>query len=224
MDLHTLKVLTGIATQGAISKETQKAYYVTTFKLEVSTNGEDWMVYRHGKNHKVGWESCTDPPLKIIWMLLGDTRFGKIRKMEYVHHMSWPQTTNLAVDCNYSLSTILHLASIRALLPSQIQQIAPSDTLHRDFGYILDLLFSSHLVSVTDRSEFCLVSTTLGEFFGAVSLHWRAMNHQHMVPAEVDGRNEVSDNKALLRWLQLKSRNVHVAVAAFSIIAVLLLL
>uniref|UniRef100_H3BWX9 Neuropilin 2b n=1 Tax=Tetraodon nigroviridis TaxID=99883 RepID=H3BWX9_TETNG len=53
VDLHTLKVLTGIATQGAISKETQKAYYVTTFKLEVSTNGEDWMVYRHGKNHKV---------------------------------------------------------------------------------------------------------------------------------------------------------------------------
>uniref|UniRef100_A0A7N8XHZ2 Neuropilin n=1 Tax=Mastacembelus armatus TaxID=205130 RepID=A0A7N8XHZ2_9TELE len=53
VDLHTLKVLTGIATQGAISKETQKAYYVNTFKLEVSTNGEDWMVYRHGKNHKV---------------------------------------------------------------------------------------------------------------------------------------------------------------------------
>lgn len=49
-----MKVLTGIATQGAISKETQKAYHVTTFKLEVSTNGEDWMVYRHGKNHKVG--------------------------------------------------------------------------------------------------------------------------------------------------------------------------
>ncbi len=58
VDLHTLKVLTGIATQGAISKETQKSYHVTTFKLEVSTNGEDWMVYRHGKNHKVGWGSC----------------------------------------------------------------------------------------------------------------------------------------------------------------------
>lgn len=54
VDLHFLKVLTGIATQGAVSKETQKSYYVTTFKLEVSTNGEDWMVYRHGKNHKVG--------------------------------------------------------------------------------------------------------------------------------------------------------------------------
>ncbi|KAF2987463.1 hypothetical protein EK904_002504 [Melospiza melodia maxima] len=41
-----------IATQGAISRETQKGYYVRTYKLEVSTNGEDWMMYRHGKNHK----------------------------------------------------------------------------------------------------------------------------------------------------------------------------
>ncbi|XP_056157070.1 neuropilin-2a [Lampris incognitus] len=53
VDLHFLKVLTGIVTQGAVSKETQKSYYVTAFKLEVSTNGEDWMVYRHVKNHKV---------------------------------------------------------------------------------------------------------------------------------------------------------------------------
>ncbi|RVE57745.1 hypothetical protein OJAV_G00202370 [Oryzias javanicus] len=53
VDLHTVKVLTGIATQGAISKETQKTYYVTTFKLEISTNGEDWMIYRHSKNHKI---------------------------------------------------------------------------------------------------------------------------------------------------------------------------
>lgn len=80
VDLHTLKVLTGIATQGAISKETLKAYYVTTFKLEVSTNGEDWMVYRHGKNHKVGPDSGTNTQTEArrgvgggIWMLLADT-------------------------------------------------------------------------------------------------------------------------------------------------------
>lgn len=46
-------MLTAIATQGAISRETQNGYYVKSYKLEVSTNGEDWMVYRHGKNHKV---------------------------------------------------------------------------------------------------------------------------------------------------------------------------
>ncbi|XP_064185513.1 neuropilin-2b isoform X1 [Anguilla rostrata] len=65
VDLNFLKVLTGIATQGAISKETQKSYYVTTFKLEVSTNGEDWMVYRHGKNHKV-FHANTDPSEVVL--------------------------------------------------------------------------------------------------------------------------------------------------------------
>lgn len=54
VDLRFLTMLTAIATQGAISRETQRGYYVKSYKLEVSTNGEDWMVYRHGKNHKVG--------------------------------------------------------------------------------------------------------------------------------------------------------------------------
>uniref|UniRef100_A0A8C2C7Y6 Neuropilin n=1 Tax=Cyprinus carpio TaxID=7962 RepID=A0A8C2C7Y6_CYPCA len=65
VDLHFLKVLTGIATQGAISKETHKSYYVTTFKLEVSTNGEDWMIYRHGKNHKT-FHANTDPSEVVL--------------------------------------------------------------------------------------------------------------------------------------------------------------
>ncbi|KAJ8394484.1 hypothetical protein AAFF_G00044940 [Aldrovandia affinis] len=65
VDLHFLRVLTGIATQGAVSKETQKSYYVTTFKLEVSTNGEDWMVYRHGKNHKI-FHANTDPSEVVL--------------------------------------------------------------------------------------------------------------------------------------------------------------
>ncbi|RXM32121.1 Neuropilin-2 [Acipenser ruthenus] len=66
VDLLFLKVLTGIATQGAISKETNKSYHITTFKLEVSTNGEDWMMYRHGKNHK-------PPPPDIIIPLQVET-------------------------------------------------------------------------------------------------------------------------------------------------------
>ncbi|KAM9820723.1 neuropilin-2a [Neosynchiropus ocellatus] len=65
VDLQFLKVLTGIATQGAVSKETQKSYYVTSFKLEVSTNGEDWMVYRHGKNHKT-FHANTDPAEVVL--------------------------------------------------------------------------------------------------------------------------------------------------------------
>lgn len=65
VDLHFLKVLTGIATQGAVSKETHKSYFVTTFKLEVSTNGEDWMIYRYGKNHKV-FHANADPSEVVL--------------------------------------------------------------------------------------------------------------------------------------------------------------
>ncbi|XP_051564741.1 neuropilin-2b isoform X2 [Myxocyprinus asiaticus] len=65
VDLHFLKVLTGIATQGAVSKETHKSYFVTTFKLEVSTNGEDWMIYRFGKNHKV-FHANVDPSEVVL--------------------------------------------------------------------------------------------------------------------------------------------------------------
>uniref|UniRef100_A0A8C2KNX3 Neuropilin n=1 Tax=Cyprinus carpio TaxID=7962 RepID=A0A8C2KNX3_CYPCA len=65
VDLHFLKVLTGIATQGAVSKETHKPYFVATFKLEISTNGEDWMIYRYGKNHKVFYANV-DPSEVVL--------------------------------------------------------------------------------------------------------------------------------------------------------------
>ncbi|XP_032046012.1 neuropilin-2 isoform X3 [Aythya fuligula] len=80
VDLHFLTVLTAIATQGAISRETQNGYYVRTYKLEVSTNGEDWMMYRHGKNHKTfqANEDATEVVLnKIHSPVL--TRFVRIR-------------------------------------------------------------------------------------------------------------------------------------------------
>ncbi|KFQ03205.1 Neuropilin-2, partial [Leptosomus discolor] len=84
VDLHFLTVLTAIATQGAISRETQNGYYVRTYKLEVSTNGEDWMMYRHGKNHKTfqANEDATEVVLnKIHSPVL--TRFVRIRPQSW---------------------------------------------------------------------------------------------------------------------------------------------
>ncbi|XP_006862016.1 PREDICTED: neuropilin-2 isoform X7 [Chrysochloris asiatica] len=80
VDLRFLTMLTAIATQGAISRETQNGYYVKSYKLEVSTNGEDWMMYRHGKNHKVfqANNDATEVVLnKLHTPLL--TRFVRIR-------------------------------------------------------------------------------------------------------------------------------------------------
>uniref|UniRef100_A0A8C1ZNX2 Neuropilin n=1 Tax=Cyprinus carpio TaxID=7962 RepID=A0A8C1ZNX2_CYPCA len=84
VDLHFLKVLTGIATQGAVSKETHKSYFVTTFKLEVSTNGEDWMIYRYGKNHKV-FHANVDPSEVVLNRIPQPVlaRFVRIRPQEW---------------------------------------------------------------------------------------------------------------------------------------------
>ncbi|XP_048019330.1 neuropilin 1b [Megalobrama amblycephala] len=46
VDLGFLRYVTAIGTQGAISKETKKSYYVKTYKISVSSNGEDWITLK----------------------------------------------------------------------------------------------------------------------------------------------------------------------------------
>lgn len=83
MDLRFLTVLTAIATQGAISRETQNGYYVRSYKLEVSTNGEDWMMYRHGKNHKVS----ASPPFFKQFQISKNYLDSGIEELRSVRHL-----------------------------------------------------------------------------------------------------------------------------------------
>ncbi|KAK3534191.1 hypothetical protein QTP86_003335 [Hemibagrus guttatus] len=56
VDLGFLRYVSAIGIQGAVSKETKKAYYVKTYKVSISTNGEDWTMMKDGTKHKVGCE------------------------------------------------------------------------------------------------------------------------------------------------------------------------
>lgn len=53
VDLGFLRYVSAIGIQGAISKETKKAYYVKTYKVSISTNGEDWIMVKDATKHKV---------------------------------------------------------------------------------------------------------------------------------------------------------------------------
>ncbi|XP_062843411.1 neuropilin 1b isoform X2 [Trichomycterus rosablanca] len=53
VDLGFLWYVSAIGTQGAISIETKKAYYVKSYKVSISTNGEDWIMIKDGTKHKV---------------------------------------------------------------------------------------------------------------------------------------------------------------------------
>ncbi|KAM4728835.1 neuropilin-1a-like [Anableps anableps] len=53
VDLGFLRYITSIGTQGAISRETNKHYFVRTYKVELSTNGEDWITVKEGSKQKI---------------------------------------------------------------------------------------------------------------------------------------------------------------------------
>ncbi|XP_015284474.1 PREDICTED: neuropilin-1 [Gekko japonicus] len=48
VDLGLLRFVSAIGTQGAISKETKKKYYVKTYRVDISSNGEDWISLKDG--------------------------------------------------------------------------------------------------------------------------------------------------------------------------------
>lgn len=53
VDLRFLRFITAIGTQGAISKETKKHYFVRSYKVDLSSNGEDWVAVKEGSKQKV---------------------------------------------------------------------------------------------------------------------------------------------------------------------------
>lgn len=66
MDLGFLRLVTAIGLQGAISKETERGYYVKSYKLDLSSNGEDWVPLRENSKPKV---NTPHPPWLSHWPL-----------------------------------------------------------------------------------------------------------------------------------------------------------
>lgn len=57
VDLGFLRFVSAIGTQGAISQETRRIYFVKSYKVDVSSNGEDWITLKEGSKQKVGESS-----------------------------------------------------------------------------------------------------------------------------------------------------------------------
>ncbi|XP_034170801.2 neuropilin-1a isoform X4 [Pangasianodon hypophthalmus] len=86
VDLGFLRYVSAIGTQGAISKETKKAYYVKTYKVSISTNGEDWIMVKDGTKHKVfhGSHNPTDEA-HAFFPKPTLTRYIRIRPLTWEH-------------------------------------------------------------------------------------------------------------------------------------------
>lgn len=62
MDLGFLRFISAIGTQGAISQETHKIYFVKSYKVDVSSNGEDWITLKEGSKQKVRLKHLLQTP------------------------------------------------------------------------------------------------------------------------------------------------------------------
>uniref|UniRef100_A0A8C7XX70 Neuropilin 1 n=1 Tax=Oryzias sinensis TaxID=183150 RepID=A0A8C7XX70_9TELE len=84
VDLGFLRFITAIETQGAISKETRKRYFVRTYKVDLSSNGEDWVTVKEGSKQKI-FEGNVNPT-DVARALLPKptlTRYIRIRPMTW---------------------------------------------------------------------------------------------------------------------------------------------
>ncbi|XP_054846707.1 neuropilin-1 isoform X2 [Eublepharis macularius] len=84
VDLGLLRFVSAIGTQGAISKETKKKYYVKTYRVDISSNGEDWISLKDG-NKPLVFTGNTNPT-DVVYRTFSKpvlTRFVKIRPVTW---------------------------------------------------------------------------------------------------------------------------------------------
>uniref|UniRef100_A0A674P953 Neuropilin n=1 Tax=Takifugu rubripes TaxID=31033 RepID=A0A674P953_TAKRU len=84
VDLGFLRFVSAVGTQGAISQETQRIYYVKSYKVDVSSNGEDWITLKEGSKQKI-FQGNTNPTDVAKTMLPKPTltRFVRIRPVTW---------------------------------------------------------------------------------------------------------------------------------------------
>ncbi|XP_064805167.1 neuropilin-1a isoform X1 [Oncorhynchus masou masou] len=84
VDLGFLRFVTAVGTQGAVSQETKKTYWVKSYKVDVSSNGEDWITLKEGSKQKVFQGNIN--PTEVARTMLPKatlTRFIRIRPVAW---------------------------------------------------------------------------------------------------------------------------------------------
>ncbi|KAM7400098.1 hypothetical protein PAMA_004681 [Pampus argenteus] len=86
VDLGFLRFVTAIGMQGAISKETKKHYFVRSYKVDLSSNDEDWVTVKEGSKQKI-FQGNHNPSDEVRSVLPKPTLTRYVR----IRPMSWEQ-------------------------------------------------------------------------------------------------------------------------------------
>uniref|UniRef100_A0A3B5MT41 Neuropilin n=1 Tax=Xiphophorus couchianus TaxID=32473 RepID=A0A3B5MT41_9TELE len=112
VDLGFLRYVSSIGTQGAISIETKKHYYVRSYKVDLSTNGEDWITVKEGSKQKIflGNHNPTDE-VRAFLPKPTLTRFVRIRPLTWEQGISMRFEVYGCRISDYPCSSMLGMVS-----------------------------------------------------------------------------------------------------------------
>ncbi|KAJ4936742.1 hypothetical protein JOQ06_001328 [Pogonophryne albipinna] len=133
VDMGFLRFVTAIGTQGAISKETKKHYYVRSYKVDLSSNGEDWVTVKEGSKQKI-FEGNHNPTDEARSFLPKQTLARYIR----VRPMSWEQGICMRFEIYGCRTSDYPCSGMLGMVSGQISDAQISASSYADRGWVAE--------------------------------------------------------------------------------------
>ncbi|XP_054621835.1 neuropilin-1a-like [Dunckerocampus dactyliophorus] len=133
VDLGFLRFITAIGTQGAISKETKKHYFVRSYKVDLSSNGEDWVTVKEGSKQKIfpGNRNPTDEARSILPKQTL-ARYVRIRPM------TWEQGICMRFEIYGCRTSDYSCSGMLGMVSGQISDAQISASSYADRGWVAE--------------------------------------------------------------------------------------
>ncbi|XP_026230575.1 neuropilin-1a-like isoform X2 [Anabas testudineus] len=133
VDLGFLRFITAIGTQGAISKETKKHYYVRSYKVDVSSNGEDWVTIKEGSKQKIfdGNHNAMDE-VRSFLPKQTLTRYVRIRPM------TWEQGICMRFEIYGCRTSDYPCSGMLGMVSGQVSDSQISASSYADRGWVAE--------------------------------------------------------------------------------------
>ncbi|KAM4689297.1 LOW QUALITY PROTEIN: neuropilin-1 [Discoglossus pictus] len=196
VDLGLLRFVSGIGIQGAISKETKKKYYVKSYKIDISSNGEDWITLKDG-NKQLVFQGNSNP-IDVVFRPFPKpvlTRFIKLRPVTWETGISLRFEVYGCKVTDYPCSGMLGMVS--GLISDS--QITASSQFDRNW-------VPENARLVTSRSGWALPSTNINQ---QNSREWLQIDlgEEKVVSGIIIQGGKHRDNKVFMRKFKIGYSN-----------------
>uniref|UniRef100_A0A8C5BEC2 Neuropilin 1 n=1 Tax=Gadus morhua TaxID=8049 RepID=A0A8C5BEC2_GADMO len=131
VDLGFLRYVSAVGTQGAISKETKKRYYVRSYKVDLSSNGEDWLTIKEDSKQKI-FQGNLNPTDEVRAFLPKQTLARYVR----IRPMSWEQGICMRFEIYGCKTSDYPCSGMLGMVSGQITDAQIVASSHADRGWV----------------------------------------------------------------------------------------